>query len=139
MGRSKSPVDDLVDGIDAIGTILDENLPAIKSMIDDLAGRQAVTTSDVGDLRRSVRNSDEILSDLKKSITNLDIRLEEVLATIGALSRRMDQIQKSILDLTVQSDTLPADEELSDTVKVLEDRLKRLEDKRKADDISRRF
>ncbi len=127
MGRSKSPIDELVDGIDAIGSILDENLPQIKSRIDDLDSKQRDNNSDINDIRRVVKGMDEVSADLKRAVTNLDIRIEEVLGTIGALARRLDQLQKSILDVTVLVEKGTDNIELSDTVKVLEDRLKRLE------------
>jgi chromosome segregation ATPase len=127
MGRSKSPVDELVDGIDAIGSILDENLPQIKSRIEQVSERQRDSNNDINEIRRSVKEMDEISAELKKAVTNLDIRIEEVLGTIGALGRRMDQLQKSVLDLTVQFEHGGGDSELADAVKVLEDRLKRLE------------
>ena len=130
MGRSKSPVDELVDGIDAIGSILDENLPQIKSRIDELNSKQRDNNTDINDIRRIVKDMDDVSADLKKAVTNLDIRIEEVLGTIGALARRLDQLQKSILDVTVMMEKGNDDNELSDTVKVLEDRLKRLEGRR---------
>jgi chromosome segregation ATPase len=140
MGRSKSPVDELVDGIDAIGSILDENLPQIKSRIAELDDHQRDNNSNINDIRRSVKEMDEVSSDLRKALTNLDIRIEEILGTIGALGRRMDQVQKSMLDLTLQFEAGGGDSELADTVKVLEDRLKRLEkDKTVNDDIPRQY
>jgi chromosome segregation ATPase len=140
MGRSKSPVDELVDGVDAIGSILDENLPQIKSRIADLDNRQRENNSDINDIRRAVKELDEVSADIKKAVTNLDIRIEEVLGTIGALARRLDQLQKSVLDLTLMVEKGGTDSELSDTVKGLEDRLKRLE-KPKAglNDLADRF
>jgi len=139
MGRSKSPVDELVDGIDAIGSILDDNLPQIKSRIDELNERQRDNNLDINEIRRNIKEIDEASSEVQKSVTNLDIRLEEVLGTIAALARRLDQIQKSILDLTDQIER-GGDSELADTVKVLEDRLKRLESPKTGfNDHSNRF
>lgn len=126
MGRSKSPVDELVEGIDAIGSILDENLPQIKSRIEELNDRQRDNNSDTNEIRRAIKEIDEITAEVKKAVTNLDIRIEEILGTIGALARRLDQIQKSMLDLTDQIER-GGGNDLADTVKVLEDRLKRLE------------
>jgi len=140
MGRSKSPVDELVDGVDAIGSILDENLPQIKSRIADLDNRQRDNNLDINEIRRSVKELDDVSADLKKALTNLDIRIEEVLGTIGALARRLDQLQKSVLDLTVMVEKGETDNELADTVKGLEDRLKRLEKpKTGLNDLADRF
>jgi chromosome segregation ATPase len=140
MGRSKSPVDELVDGIDAIGSILDENLPEIKSRLEELDKNHM---ADINEVRRSMKESEETYADLKRAVTNLDIRIEEILGTIGALGRRMDQLQKSLLDLTLAVEKVSVekgpvelasvDNELSDTVKVLEDRLKKLESGRRPD------
>ncbi len=58
-----------------------------------------------------------------------DIHIEEILGTIAALTRRLDQLQQSILDLTTIVESTAPDSELADTVKVLEDRLKGLENK----------
>lgn len=127
MARMKSPVDDLVDGLDAIGSILDENLPLIKARLSDINEQQAANTSDINEIRRSVKAADEANAELTKAVTNLDIRIEEILGTIGALGRRLDQLQKSILDLMETIDQRGSDTELADTVKSLEDRLKRLE------------
>jgi chromosome segregation ATPase len=139
MGR-KSPVDELVDGIDAIGSILDENLPQIKSRIDEVNNRQRDNASDINEIRRTAKDMDEAHSELKKAVTNLDIRIEEVLGTIAALARRLDQLQKSVLDLTVLTEKGGSDIELSDTVKVLEDRLKRMENQQPGNtDVTKRF
>lgn len=127
MTRMKSPVDDLVDGLDAIGSILDENLPLIKARLSDINEQQAANTSDINEIRRSVKAADEANAELTKAVTNLDIRIEEILGTIGALGRRLDQLQKSMLDLMESIDQRGTDTELADTVKSLEDRLKRLE------------
>jgi chromosome segregation ATPase len=127
MARMKSPVDDLVDGLDAIGSILDENLPLIKARLSDINEQQAVNTGDINEIRRSVKAADEANAELSKAVTNLDIRIEEILGTIGALGRRLDQLQKSMLDLMEAVDQRGGDTELSDAVKGLEDRLKRLE------------
>lgn len=127
MARMKSPVDELVDGLDAIGSILDENLPLIKARLSDIGERQTAAAGDIGELRRSAKIADEANAELNKAVTNLDIRIEEILGTIGALGRRLDQLQKSMLDLMETTDSRGADSELADTVKSLEDRLKRLE------------
>lgn len=127
MARMKSPVDDLVDGLDAIGSILDENLPLIKARLSDINEQQAVNTSDINEIRRSVKAADEANAELTKAVTNLDIRIEETLGMIGALGRRLDQLQKSMLDLMETIDQRGTDTELADAVKSLEDRLKRLE------------
>ena len=139
---SKSPVDELVDGIDAIGTILDESLPQIKSRLDDLLNDQIENTTNVNLLRQASKTTDENLVELRKSTTNTDIRLEEVLNSIAALGRRLDQLQKSILDLTVQIEQLSIDNELVDAVKMLEDRVRKVEiDPRRpgGTDIGKRF
>ena len=81
MARMKSPVDDLVDGLDAIGSILDENLPLIKARLADLNEQQAVNTGDITEIRRSVKAADEANAELSKAVTNLDIRIEEILGT----------------------------------------------------------
>jgi chromosome segregation ATPase len=127
MARMKSPVDELVDGLDAIGSILDENLPMIKARLSDIGERQTTASGDIGELRRAARIADEANAELNKAVTNLDIRIEEILGTIGALARRLDQLQKSMLDLMEAIDRRGTDSELADTVKSLEDRLKRLE------------
>ncbi len=127
MTRMKSPVDELVDGLDAIGSILDENLPLIKARLSDISEQQAANTGDINDIRRSVKIADEANAELNKAVTNLDIRIEEILGTIGALGRRLDQLQKSMLDLMEALDQRRGETELADTVKSLEDRLKRLE------------
>ncbi len=137
---SKSPVDELVDGLDAIGTILDENLPQIKSRLEDLAGRQASNTNDINILRQASRTADESLAEIKKSLTDLDIKLEEILGTINAFGRRLDQLQKSMLDISVMIRDLSIDSELADTVKMLEDRIKNIGTTRHGnDDFTRRF
>lgn len=127
MARMKSPVDELVDGLDAIGSILDENLPLIKSRLTDISEKQSVNSGDIAEIRRSAKIADEANAELSKAVTNLDIRIEEILGTIGALGRRLDQLQKSMLDLMESLDQHGGDSELADTVKSLEDRLKRLE------------
>ncbi len=127
MARMKSPVDELVDGLDAIGSILDENLPLIKARLSDISERQSVSAGDINEIRRSAKLADEANAELSKAVTNLDIRIEEILGTIGALGRRLDQLQKSMLDLMETIDRPGGDTELADTVKSLEDRLKRLE------------
>jgi len=139
MGRSKSPVDELVDGIDAIGSILDENLPRIKSRIEDLNDQQRDNNNSLSDMRHTVKAMDEAASEIKKAITNLDIRIEEILGTIGALARRLDQLQKSILDLTLSVEKGSDDIELADTVKGLEDRLRNIERRTGNSDFTKRF
>lgn len=137
---SKSPVDELVDGIDAIGTILDENLPMIKSRLEELAGRQASNTNDINILRQSGKTGEESLVEIKKSITDLDVRLEEVLGTINALGRRLDQVQKSLMDMNLMLQELSIDSELADTVKMLEDRIKNISNANTGvEDFKRRF
>lgn len=137
---SKSPVDELVDGIDAIGTILDENLPMIKSRLDELTSRQAENTNDINILRQSSRTADESLAEIKRSLTNIDVRMEEVLGTINALGRRLDQLQKTLLDMSVTLQEISIDSELADTVKMLEDRIKGINlNDRGGEDIQRRF
>jgi len=137
---SKSPVDELVDGLDAIGAILDENLPLIKSRLDELTGRQAANTNDINALRHSSKGIDESIVELKRTATNLDIRIEEILGTINALGRRIDQLQKSMLDMTLMVQELSIDSELADTVKMLEDRIKSITlTKRGGEDLSKRF
>lgn len=123
---SRSPVDELVDGIDAIGAILDENLPMIKSRLEELAGRQAANTNDINILRQASRTNDESQAEIKKTITDLDVRMEEILGTIGALGRRLDQLQKTLLEMSVMLQELSIDSELADTVKMLEDRIKKI-------------
>lgn len=140
MGRNKSPVDELVDGIDAVGSILDENLPLIKSRIADIENLQSVNCKDISEIRRSLKEADEVYGDLKRAVANIDIRLEELLGTIGALARRLDQLQKSVLDLTVMVEKGTGDNELADTVKQLEDRVNRIEGKKTGPiDFSDRF
>jgi chromosome segregation ATPase len=129
MGHSKSPVDELVDGIDAIGTILDENLPQIKSQIEDLGRRLTENTNDLAETRRALKDIMEDARELGKTVVNIDIHIEEILGTIAALTRRLDQLQQSILDLTTIVESTAPDSELADTVKGLEDRLKWLEGK----------
>lgn len=124
---SKSPVDELVDGIDAIGTILDENLPQIKSRLDELLNDQIESTTHVNLLHQSSKTVDENMVELRKAATNTDVRLEEVLNSIAALGRRLDQLQKSMLDLTVQVEEVSIDNELVDAVKMLEDRVRKVE------------
>ncbi len=136
----RSPVDELVDGLDAIGTILDENLPQIKARLSDLEDNQSTATRDIGEIRRLFKETDETYTDLKKAVAAVDVRMEEIMATVGALTRRMDQLQKSMLDLLDLTESRDIDNELADTVKNLEDRLKRLETGEKpADDFRKRF
>ena len=136
----RSPVDELVDGLDAIGTILDENLPQIKARLSEMEDNQSSTTRDVTEIRRLLKETDETFGDLKKAVSTIDVRLEELMATVGAFTRRMDQLQKSMLDIMDLMENRDIDDELADTVKNLEDRLKRLETgQRPADDFRNRF
>jgi len=64
---------------------------------------------------------------MQKTLATIDIRVEEILASLGALGRRLDQLQKSVLDLLVTTEKNTTDSDLADTVKGLEDRLRRLE------------
>jgi len=140
MGRSKSPVDDLVDGIDAIGSILDESLPTIKTRLNDLTDKYAENSSAINSLRNSYKVLDEDIDDIRKAVGNLDIRLEEIIGTLSGLARRLDQIQKTMLDLTTVAEPDNGGNELSDVVKMLDDRLKKLEKGGSLrDDIQRRF
>ncbi len=134
MGRSKSPTDELVDGIDAIGSILDENLPEINSQLASLSQKSFTAEEDLTRLKNSIRSSEELNSETRKAMNNLDIRVEEVLQTIAAMTRRIDLLHKAVLELS--SDSLGpgmetadnrSDGELADTVKILEDRLKLVE------------
>lgn len=129
MGRTKSPVDELVDGLDAIGTILDENLPQIKTRLGELEGQGASKGRDIQEIRGAIKESNEIYNDLRKAINDLDIKTEEIISTIGALARRLDQLQKSVLDLMLVAEKGTLDPELADTIKTLEDRINRLEGK----------
>jgi len=136
----KSPVDDLVDGLDAIGSIIDENIPGIREKLSELAEGQKINGNDLSVLKKSYHEMTESLAELRKTDINIDVKLEEVSATIGALTRRLDQIQKSILDLTEAINHLAFDNELADAVKVLEDKLKRVESGRGGESgPSRRF
>lgn len=135
----KSPVDELVDGIDAIGTILDENLPALKGGLDKLTEKHIDTSQTVTEIKRAVQTTDEIQDEIKRAVSKLDGRMVEFADTLEALNRRMDQLQKTMLELIMEttrtgtgeggsdSDTEP---ELADTVKAMEDRLKKLEGNR---------
>lgn len=123
---TKSPVDELVDGIDAIGSILDETLPQIKSRLGELANQQAENNSDINITRHASKELIESMGELRKISSNLDIHLEEVMGSIGALGRRMDQIQKSVLDLGEMVREISIDSELADTVKMLEDKIKKV-------------
>ena len=125
MGHSKSPVDELVDGIDAIGSILDENLPQIKNQIEDLDRRLIENTNGLAESRRALKDIMEDAREVGKTVVNIDIHIEEILGTIAALTRRLDQLQQSILDLTTIVESTAPDSELADTVKGLEDRLRR--------------
>lgn len=132
MGISKSPVDELVDGIDAIGSVIDENLPQLKSRIEEIASRQADNANTINSLCDSLKELHEIANTLEKSSANLDMRLEELLSAVGNLAFRLDQVQKMVLELSDKAGLGTGDTELVDTVKMLEDRLKRLESRRPA-------
>lgn len=132
MGINKSPVDELVDGIDAIGSVIDENLPQLKSRIEEIASRQADNTNTVNELRESLKELHKTAHALETSSANLDMRLEEILSTMGNLAFRLDQLQKTVLELSEKAGLGSGDNELVDAVKMLEDRLKRLEARRAA-------
>lgn len=132
MRISKSPVDELVDGIDAIGSVIDENLPQLKSHIEEMASRQTDNTNTINGLCDSVKELREIANALERSSVNLDLRLEELLSAIGNLAFRLDQLQKMVLEMSEKAGLGTGDNELVDTVKMLEDRLKRLESRRPA-------
>ncbi len=127
MGSNKSPVDELVDGIDAIGSIIDETLPQLKSRIDEMATRQLDNSHIINDMRVSLKELREINAALEKTAATLDLRLEEILSAVGNLAFRLDQVQKMVLELGEKAGVGTGDNELVDTVKMLEDRLKRLE------------
>ncbi len=137
----KSPVDELVDGIDAIGTILDENLPAIKDRIAKLSEKQIDTAQTTLEIKRTLQTTDDIQDELKRAVTQIDGRLTEFGDTIEALIRRMDQLQKSMLELLMQTDNIAggnsAENEdgvdagaLVSTIKAMDDRIKQLEGNR---------
>ncbi|MCK5127374.1 MAG: hypothetical protein KAR42_14055 [candidate division Zixibacteria bacterium] len=133
----KSPVDEIVDGIDAIGSILDENLPTMKSRIENLIDKQIDVSQSIAEVKRAITSSDEIQHELKKTSVRTDNRISEIHDTIEALTRRMDQLQKSLLDMMMLMENKGGsvvNGELSDTVKVLEDRLRKLEGNRLIDD-----
>lgn len=130
MGQSKSPVDELVDGIDAIGAILDDNLPRLNSQIEEMGKRQLDQEQQVTDMRGLLKELHEMHNAVEKTVTTLDIRIEELLAAVGTLAFRLDQIQKMVLELSDKASVGSGDTELVDTVKMLEDRLKRLEARR---------
>jgi len=132
MGHAKSPVDELVDGIDAIGTILDENLPQLKNRLDDLTTRQADFALKLNEFHATLKRLDDEYTGMQKTLATIDIRVEEILAAIGAVSRRLDQLQKSALELSVIAERKGADTELADVVKALDDRLKMIEARRTA-------
>lgn len=129
MGRSKSPTDELVDGIDAIGTILDENLPEINSRIASLANDSRQTTDELARIKNLIGNSEETNTETRKAIGRLEVRVEEVMQTIAAMTRRIDLLHKTILELSAEipEQGYKADGGLADTVKLLEDRLKLVE------------
>lgn len=135
MGHGKSPVDELVDGIDAIGTILDENLPQMSSRVNEVVKQVLESTNRLNEIKITVKDVADGYTDLRKSLATLDVRVEEILATIGAFTRRMEVLQKSILELTDQSAKSSPDVDLSDTVKMLEDRLKKLEERLPANPV----
>lgn len=127
MGNSKSPVDELVDGIDAIGTILDENLPLIRQQLNQLSANHTATTNSINAIANSSKESDNALAEVSKSLVNLDLRMEATDRILEALTRRIDQLQKSMIELTVRTETVESNSELSDAVKMLEDRLRKIE------------
>jgi chromosome segregation ATPase len=132
MGINKSPVDELVDGIDAIGSVIDENLPQLKNRIEEISSRQSDNINTINGLRDSIKELREITSAVEKSSANIDLRLEELLSAVGNLAFRLDQVQKMVLELSEKAGLGTGDNELVDTVKMLEDRLKRLESRRPA-------
>lgn len=129
MGRSKSPTDELVDGIDAIGTILDENLPEINSRIASLANDSRQTTDELARIKNLIGNSEETNTETRKAIGRLEVRVEEVMQTIAAMTRRIDLLHKTILEHSADmpEQGYQKDGGLADTVKLLEDRLKLVE------------
>jgi len=127
MGSGKSPVDELVDGIDAVGTILNESMPHINHRLQELEAHQNTNTNALNALQQSHRELNEGLEELGRAVGNIDMRFEEMSATMTAISRRLDQIQQTLLGLSDILQTGGADNDLVDTVKMLEDRLKRLE------------
>lgn len=134
MGRSKSPTDELVDGIDAIGTILDENLPEINSQLASLSQKSFSVEEDLTRIKNSIHGSEEMNSETRKAMNSLDIRVEEVLQTIAAMTRRIDLLHKAVLELSTEpsgrgmtATDNRSDGELADSVKILEDRLKLVE------------
>jgi chromosome segregation ATPase len=130
MRSNKSPVDELVDGIDAIGSIIDENLPQLKSRIEEMATSQLANSHNINDMRESLKELHEVNDALEKTAATLDLRLEEILSAVGNLAFRLDQVQKMVLELSEKAGLGTGDNELVDTVKMLEDRLKRLESRR---------
>lgn len=132
MGR-KSPVDELVDGIDAIGTILDENLPALKARLDKLTEKHIDTSQTVTEIKRAVQTTDDIQDEIKRAVSKLDGRMVEFADTLEALNRRMDQLQKTMLELIMETTKAGESEsgvELADAVKSMDDRIKKLEGNR---------
>ncbi|MDD4050307.1 MAG: hypothetical protein PHR28_00230 [candidate division Zixibacteria bacterium] len=132
MGSNKSPVDELVDGIDAIGSIIDENLPQLKSRIEEITTSQLSNAVNINDIRESLKELHEVNNALEKTAATLDLRMEEILSAVGNLAFRLDQVQKMVLEISEKAGLGTGDNELVDTVKMLEDRLKRLESRRTA-------
>ncbi len=139
MGSGKSPVDELVDGIDAVGTILNESMPQINHRLQELEVHQNTNINALNALQQSYRELNEGLEELGRAVGSIDMRIEEVSVTMTAISRRLDQIQQTLLGLSDILQTGGADNDLVDTVKMLEDRLKRLEATKKPADDEVRF
>jgi methyl-accepting chemotaxis protein len=127
MGSNKSPVDELVDGIDAIGSVIDENLPQLKNRIEEISISQLDNARNINEIRNSLKELHEVNDALQKTAATLDLRSEEILSAVGNLAFRLDQVQKMVLELSEKAGLGTGDNELVDTVKTLEDRLKRLE------------
>ena len=127
MGHGKSPVDELVDGIDAIGSMLDENLPRFSSKLDDLQRQQPEISQRLIEIRSAAKEISDSNAELRRALASLDVRTEEIMATIGVLTRRVESLQKSVLELCDALPRVNSSDELSDSVKMLEDRMKKLE------------
>jgi len=127
MGISKSPVDELVDGMDAIGTILDENLPQIRNQLNQLTANYTAIVNSLNNRGDSAKEFESTLLEVREDLTNLDLKLEDTGRILDALPRRIDQLQKSIIELTVKTETVGSGSELADAVKMLEDRLRKIE------------
>jgi chromosome segregation ATPase len=127
MSLKKSPVEELVEGVDAIGTILDETLPTIRTQIEELVERQIETSNHVTELRSLQKELLEKQGDIQRRLHDAELKQDETSGTINALFRRLEQIQKSILELAEQVEKVTGGDELSDTVKMLEDRVRKIE------------